>query len=174
MLTEYHDKEWGVPLHEDVRLFEFLILEGAQAGLNWLTVLKKRKNYSRAFDSFDPEKIALYSRKDTKGLLSDPGIIRNRLKIAAVITNARKFLDVQGNFDSFDNYIWQFIGGRPIKHHFRSMSQVPAKSRESDTVSKDLYRRGFKFVGTTICYAFMQAVGMVNDHTVNCFRYNQI
>jgi DNA-3-methyladenine glycosylase I len=174
LLMEYHDKEWGVPLHEDVKLFEFLILEGTQAGLNWLTVLKKRENYSRAFDSFDPAKVAQYSRRDTKRLLSDPGIIRNRLKIAATITNAQKFLDVQESFGSFDHYIWQFTRGRPIKHHFRSMIQVPAKSRESDAMSEDLYGRGFKFVGSTICYAFMQAVGMVNDHTVNCFRYKQI
>jgi len=174
LLKEYHDKEWGVPLHEDMKLFEFLILEGAQAGLNWLTVLKKRENYARAFDSFDPMKVARYSRRDTKRLLSDPGIIRNLLKITAAITNAHKFLDVQESFGSFDNYIWQFTGGRPIKHHFRSMSQVPAKSRESDAMSEALYRRGFKFVGSTICYAFMQAVGMVNDHTVNCFRYKQI
>ena len=174
LLSEYHDKEWGVPLHEDVKLFEFLILEGAQAGLNWLTVLRKRENYSCAFDSFDPVKVARYSRRDTKRLLSDPGIIRNRLKIAAAITNAQKVLDVQEKYGSFDNYIWQFTGGRPVKHHFRSMSQVPAKSRESDAMSEDLYGRGFKFVGSTICYAFMQAVGMVNDHTVNCFRYKQI
>jgi len=174
LLMEYHDKEWGVPLHEDVKLFEFRILEGAQAGLNWLTVLKKRENYSSAFDSFDPVKVARYSRRDTKRLLSDPGIIRNRLKIAAAITNAHKFLDVQESFGSFDNYIWQFTGGKPIKHHFGSMSQVPTKTRESDAMSEDLYGRGFKFVGSTICYAFMQAVGMVNDHTVNCFRYKQI
>ena len=174
LLREYHDKEWGVPLHEDVKLFEFLILEGAQAGLNWLTVLKKRENYSRAFDSFDPVKVARYSSRDTKRLLSDPGIIRNRLKIASAITNAQKFLGVQESFGSFDNYIWQFTGGKPMKHHFRSMSQVPAKSRESVAMSEGLYRRGFKFVGPTICYAFMQAVGMVNDHTVNCFRYKQI
>jgi len=174
LLMKYHDEEWGVPLHEDARLFEFLILEGAQAGLNWLTVLRKRKNYSRAFDSFDPVKVARYTRRDTKRLLSDPGIIRNRLKIAAAITNAQRFLEVQENFGSFDNYIWQFTGGRPMKHHFRSMSQIPAKSKESDAMSDDLYERGFKFVGSTICYAFMQATGMVNDHTVNCFRYKQI
>jgi len=174
LLRQYHDKEWGVPLHEDVKLFEFLILEGAQAGLNWLTVLKKRENYSRAFDSFNPAKVARYSRRDIRRLLSDPGIIRNQLKIAAAITNAQKFLGVQESFGSFDNYIWQFTGGTPMKHHFRSMSQVPTKSRESDAMSQGLYRRGFKFVGSTICYAFMQAVGMVNDHTVNCFRYKQI
>ncbi|MGA2973444.1 MAG: DNA-3-methyladenine glycosylase I [Candidatus Bathyarchaeia archaeon] len=174
LLMEYHDKEWGVPLHEDVELFEFLILEGAQAGLNWLMILKKRENYTRAFNSFDPVKVARYSRSDTKRLLSDPGIIRNRLKIAAVITNAHKFLEVRESSGSFDNYIWQFTSGKPIKHHFRSMSEIPAKSRESDAMSEDLCRRGFKFFGSTIYYAFMQAVGMVNDHTVNCFRYNKV
>jgi DNA-3-methyladenine glycosylase I len=174
LLMEYHDREWGVPVHEDAKLFEFLILEGAQAGLNWLTVLKKRKNYARAFDSFNPAKIARYSRSHTKRLLSNPGIIRNRLKISAAVTNAQKFLEVQRDFGSFDQCIWQFTDGKPIKHHFRSMLQIPAKSRESDAMSKDLYRRGFKFVGSTICYAFMQAAGMVNDHTVTCFRYKQL
>ena len=174
LLKEYHDREWGVPVHEDVKLFEFLILEGAQAGLNWLTVLKKRENYARAFESFNPAKMARYSRSDIKRLLSNPGIIRNRLKIAATVTNAQKFLEVQRNFGSFDRYIWQFTNGKSIQHHFKSMSQIPAKSRESDVMSEDLYRRGFKFVGSTICYAFMQAVGMVNDHTVTCFRYKQL
>lgn len=174
LLIEYHDKEWGVPLHDDVGLFEFLILEGAQAGLNWLTILKKRENYRKVFDSFDPAKIARYSRGDARRLLSNPGIIRNRLKIAATITNARKVLEVQKEFGSFDNYVLQFTGGNPLKHHYRSLSKIPAKSRESDAMSKDLRSRGFKFVGSTICYAFIQAVGIVNDHIVTCFRYNQI
>lgn len=174
LLMRYHDKEWGVPLHNDVKLFEFLILEGAQAGLNWLIILKKRENYRRAFNSFDPVKVAQYSRRDMRRLLSDPGIIRNRQKIAAAIVNAQKFLEVQENFGSFDNYAWQFTSGNPIRHRFRSLSQVPGKSKESDAMSEGLRRLGFKFAGSTICYAFMQAVGMVNDHTVNCFRYNQV
>ena len=174
LLTEYHDREWGVPLHDDVKLFEFLVLEGAQAGLNWLTVLKKRANYQKAFRSFDPAKIARYSNKDVNRLLADTGIIRNRLKIMAAITNARKFLEVQREFGSFDTYIWQFTGGRPIRHRFKSLSSIPAKTRISDAMSTDLQKRGFKFVGSIICYAFMQAVGMVNDHTINCFRYNQV
>jgi len=174
LLMQYHDKEWGVPLHNDVKLFEFLILEGAQAGLNWLIILKKRENYRRAFASFDPVKVATYSRSDVKRLLSDSGIIRNRQKIAAAIVNAQEFLEVQEDFGSFDNYIWQFTSGKPIVHRFRSLSYVPSKSRESDSMSEDLRKRGFKFVGSTICYAFMQAVGMVNDHTVNCSRYNQL
>jgi DNA-3-methyladenine glycosylase I len=174
LLKEYHDQEWGVPVHDDVRLFEFLVLEGAQAGLNWLTVLKKREGYVRAFDSFNPAKVAGYSRRDVSRLLSNPGIIRNRLKIVAAVTNAQKFLEVQSEFGSFDYYVWQYTHGKQMKHHFRSMSQIPAKSKQSDAMSQDLYRRGFKFVGSTICYAFMQAVGMVNDHTVNCFRYNQV
>jgi len=174
LLMQYHDKEWGVPLHNDVKLFEFLILEGAQAGLNWLIILKKRESYRRAFASFDPVKVATYSRSDVKRLLSDSGIIRNRQKIAAAIVNAQEFLEVQEDFGTFDNYIWQFTSGKPIVHRFRSLSYVPSKSRESDSMSEDLRKRGFKFVGSTICYAFMQAVGMVNDHTVNCFRYNQL
>lgn len=174
LLMRYHDNEWGVPLHNDVKLFEFLILEGAQAGLNWLIILKKRESYRRAFDSFDPVKVARYSRTDIRRLLSDPGIIRNRLKIEAAIVNARKFLEVQEDFGSFDKYIWQFTNGKPIEHHFRLLSQVPGKSRESDAMSEDLRKRGFKFVGSTICYAFIQAVGLVNDHTINCFRYNQV
>jgi DNA-3-methyladenine glycosylase I len=174
MLMRYHDKEWGVPLHNDRKLFEFLILEGAQAGLNWLIILKKRENYRRAFDSFDPAKVARYSRRDVRRLLSDPGIIRNRQKIEAAIVNAQKLLEVQENFGPFHNYIWQFTNGKPIRHRFRSLSRVPARSRESDAMSEALRARGFKFVGSTICYAFMQAVGMVNDHTVDCFRYNQV
>ena len=174
LLQEYHDKEWGRPVHDDIKLFEFLTLEGAQAGLNWLTILKKREGYRLAFDYFNPDRIAKYSSSDLKRLLADSGIIRNRLKISATITNARNFLQVQKEFGSFDKYIWQFVGGQPIKHHFRSMSSVPPKSKDSDLMSKDLQRRGFRFVGSTICYAFMQAVGMVNDHTTKCFRYNEV
>ena len=174
MLLEYHDKEWGLPVHDDVRLFEFLTLEGAQAGLNWLTILKKREGYRLAFDSFNPNKIADYSKKDVKRLLANPAIIRNRLKISATVENAQHFLQVQEEFRSFDAYLWEFVGGKPIKHHFRSLSSVPAKTKESDQLSKALQKRGFRFVGSTICYAFMQAVGMVNDHTTTCFRYNQV
>lgn len=174
LLCEYHDREWGVPVHDDVKLFEFLVLEGAQAGLSWLTILKKRKNFRVAYDGFDPTKIAKYSSSDIKRLLADPGIIRNRLKIVATITNAQKYLEAQKEFDTFNEYIWQFVDGRPIKHRFRSSAAIPAKTEESDVMSKDLQNRGFKFAGSTICYAFMQAVGMVNDHTVNCFRYNQV
>jgi DNA-3-methyladenine glycosylase I len=174
LLLDYHDKEWGLPLHNDVKLFEFLTLEGAQAGLSWLTILKKREAYRLAFDGFNPKKIAEYSNRDVKRLLVNPGIIRNRLKIAATVTNARNFLQVQKEFGSFDRYLWQFVGGEPIKHHFRSLSSVRAKTRESDILSEDLQKRGFRFVGSTICYSFMQAVGMVNDHTTRCFRYNQV
>jgi len=174
LLGEYHDKEWGAPVRDDRKLFEFLVLESAQAGLSWLTILKKRENFRLAYDGFDPTKIAKYSCGDIKRLLADPGIIRNRLKIAATITNARKFLDAQKEFGSFNRYVWQFVGGKPIKHRFRSLSAIPAKTKESDMMSKDLQGRGFKFAGSTICYAFMQAVGMVNDHTTNCFRYNQV
>ncbi len=173
LLLEYHDKEWGVQAHNDRKHFEFLILEGAQAGLSWLTILKKRHNYRRAFNSFNPAKVAEYSRADIKRLLSNPGIVRNRLKIAGAIVNARKFLEVQREFGSFDNYIWRFTDGR-VENRFRSLSDVPAKTRESDTMSKDLKKRGFKFVGSTICYAYMQAVGIVNDHTVDCFRHDQV
>src|SRR5262245_35301405 len=167
----YHDKEWGVPSHDDRKLFEFLILEGAQAGLSWETILKKRENYRKALDQFDPARIARYGPKDIKRLLNDPGIVRNRLKIEAAITNARQVLKVQDEWGSFDKYIWQFVGGNTFRNQFRSLPQVPAKTRESDAMSKDLLRRGFKFVGSTICYAFMQAVGLVNDHMVDCFRY---
>ena len=172
-MIEYHDREWGVPLHDDRKLFEFLVLEGAQAGLSWETVLNKRENYRKAFDDFEPTRIAQYTEKDIERLIADPGIIRNRLKIAAAITNAQRFLDVQKEFGSFDNYIWQFVGGRPIKNKFKSLSELPAKTKESEAMSKDLRQRGFKFVGPTICYAFMQAVGMVNDHTIYCFRYDK-
>jgi DNA-3-methyladenine glycosylase I len=170
----YHDREWGVPLHDDRALFEFLLLEGAQAGLSWETVLKKRENYRKAFDHFDARKIAGYDRAKVRKLLSDPGIIRNRLKIAAAIENARGFLAVQREFGSFDRYVWQFAGGGPGVKGFRAAAEVPARTLESDAMSKDLSRRGFKFVGPTICYAFMQAVGIVNDHTIGCFRRAQI
>ena len=170
----YHDEEWGAPVHDDRTLFEFLILEGAQAGLSWDTVLKKRENYRAAFDNFDPQKIARYGRRKIQSLMDNPGIIRNRLKIASAIKNAKAFLKVQEEFGSFDAYIWQFIGGAPIVNARRSMKQVPARTAESDAMSKDLKNRGFSFVGTTICYAFMQAVGMVNDHLISCFRYAQL
>lgn len=166
----YHDHEWGVPVHDDRRLFEMLIVEGAQAGLSWITILKKRENYRRALDDFDARKIARYDSKKVQKLLADPGIVRNRLKIESTVKNARAFLDVQKEFGSFDAYIWQFVGGRPIVSRRRSFSEIPARTAESDAMSKDLLRRGFKFVGSTICYAFMQAVGMVNDHTAGCFR----
>ena len=169
----YHDHEWGVPHHDDRALFELLILEGAQAGLSWETILRKRENYRRAFDDFDARVIADYDRRKVNELLSNPGIIRNRLKITAAIENAQAFLAVQEEFGSFDAYIWQFVKGRSIKNKWKS-PEVPTRSIESDAMSKDLKRRGFKFVGTTICYAFMQAVGMVNDHEKGCFRYKEI
>ncbi len=169
--TRYHDEEWGVPVHDDRKLFEFLLLEGAQAGLSWSTILKKRENFRVAFDNFNPSKIATYDRRKVARLLADPGIVRNRLKIAAAIQNARAFLDVQKEFGSFDTYIWGFVGRKPIINRRHSSRKVPARTRKSDAMSKDLKRRGFSFVGSTICYAFMQAVGMVNDHSVNCFRH---
>ena len=161
-------------MHDDLKLFEFLILEGAQAGLNWLIILKKRNAFRIAFEGFDPEKIASFSSTDVKRLLANKEIIRNRLKISAAVTNARQFISIQDEFDSFNDYIWQFVGGKPIKHRFRSASSIPDKSRESDRMSEDLKTRGFKFVGSTICYAFMQATGMVNDHVTNCFRYSEV
>lgn len=167
----YHDLEWGVPVHNDRKLFEMLILEGAQAGLSWITILKKRENYLRAFDNFDAKKIARYGGNKVRQLLSNDGIVRNRLKIEAAIQNARAFLAVQKEFGSFDNYIWQFIGGKPKVNRYKSLGEIPAKTSESDAMSKDLKKRGFKFVGSTICYAFMQATGMVNDHMKGCFRY---
>jgi len=173
-LIQYHDREWGVPVHKDSVLFEFLTLEGAQAGLTWQTVLNKRENYRKALHGFDPAKIALYKNKDVKRLLRDSGIIRNRLKIEATITNAKQFLAARKEFGSFDNYIWRFVGGRPIRNKFDSLSQIPPTTRESDSMSKELRGRGFRFVGPTICYAFMQAVGMVNDHTTKCFRYEEV
>ncbi len=168
----YHDAEWGVPVHDDRVLFEFLILEGSQAGLSWETILKKRENYRRLFDQFDARKIARYNDSKVRKLLADPGIVRNRLKIAATIQNAKAFLAVQQEFGSFDRYIWQFVGGVPLQNSRREMKEVPSRTLESDAMSKDLLKRGFKFVGSTICYAFMQAVGMVNDHTIDCFRYD--
>jgi DNA-3-methyladenine glycosylase I len=170
----YHDEEWGLPTHDGTTLFEFLVLEGAQAGLSWDTILKKRANYRTAFDHFDPKKIARYDRRKIQSLMNNAGIIRNRLKIASTIQNAKAFLKVQDEFGSFDAYIWQFTDGSPIVNSRRSMNQVPARTPESDTMSKDLKKRGFSFVGTTICYAFMQAVGMVNDHLTTCFRYDQL
>ena len=169
----YHDREWGVPQHDDRVLFEFLILEGAQAGLSWDTILQKRENYRAAFDGFDPLKIARYDRRKAYALLRNPGIIRNRLKIASAISNARAFLAVQNEFGSFDHYIWQFVGGKPRVNARRLSGKIPASTPESDVMSKDLKKRGFNFVGTTICYAFMQATGMVNDHSVECFRYSE-
>jgi len=173
-MVEYHDNEWGVPVHDDRKLFEFLILDGVQAGLSWALVLKKRENYRKAFDNFDAAKISKYSHGDVRRLLANKGIIRNRLKIMATISNAQQFLKIQKEFGTFDRYIWQFVGGKPVKNRFKSTSELPAKTKESDAMSEDLQRRGFKFAGSTICYAFMQAVGMVNDHTTNCFRYNEI
>jgi len=173
MIT-YHDREWGVPLYNDRKLFELLILEGAQAGLAWVTVLRKRENFRKAFHGFDAAVIARYGNKNVKHLLDDPGIIRNRLKIEATIINAKKFVEVQNELGSFHEYIWQFAGGKPIKHKFKSPSEIPSTTEESDAMSRDLRKRGFKFVGSTICYAFMQAAGMVNDHTTDCFRYKAV
>ena len=170
----YHDTEWGVPVHDDLVWFEFLILEGAQAGLSWDTILKKRERYREVLDQFDPAKVARYDARKVKQLLADPGIVRNRLKIAATIGNARAFLAVQKEFGSFDAYIWRFTGGKPINARRKSMKDVPARTAESDAMSKDLLRRGFKFVGSTICYAMMQATGMVNDHTTDCFRHKEL
>ena len=169
---EYHDREWGVPLHDDRALFEFLILEGAQAGLSWETILRKRENYRKAFDNFDPQKVARYNSRKVDQLLNNDGIIRNRLKIGAAIQNAQSYLLLQKEFGSFDTYIWNFVDGRPIKR--KRGAVVPARTAISDQLSKDLSQRGFKFVGSTICYALMQAVGMVNDHNLSCFRYSQV
>jgi DNA-3-methyladenine glycosylase I len=170
----YHDEEWGVPVHDDRVLFEFLILEGAQAGLSWNTILKKRENYRKAFDRFRPEKIARYGKQDVQRLLRNDGIVRNRLKIAAAIGNAKNFLAVQREFGSFDAYLWSFVGGAPIENRWRVLTDVPARTAESDAMSRELLRRGFKFVGSTICYAFMQATGMVNDHLITCPRHAQL
>lgn len=172
MMLEYHDTIWGVPLHDDRTLFEFLILDGAQAGLSWELILKRREGYARALDNYDIEKIANYGDKDTKRLLADPGIIRNRLKVASVITNAQAFIKLVEEEGSFDEYLWSFAGGKPIQHRLRSLKKMPTSSPESDAMSKALKKRGFKFVGTTICYAYMQSIGMFNDHLISCHRYD--
>jgi DNA-3-methyladenine glycosylase I len=174
LAIQYHDTEWGVPLHDDRGLFEFLILEGAQAGLSWDTILRKRENYRRAFDDFDPEKVVRYTDKRIAKLLQDEGIIRNRLKIASAVSNAKAFLKVQKEFGSFDKYIWAFVDGKPIKNKWKEIGQVPAKTEISDAISKDMKKRGFNFVGSTIIYAHMQATGMVNDHLTTCFRYKEV
>ncbi|MFQ5962918.1 MAG: DNA-3-methyladenine glycosylase I [Candidatus Scalinduaceae bacterium] len=174
LYIDYHDNEWGVPVHDDKKLFEFLILEGAQAGLSWETVLKKRENYRKAFNNFDPKKISRYGNKKIEALLANKGIIRNKLKITSAINNAKRFLEVQEEFGSFDTYIWQFVDGSPIINRYKSVQEIPATTKESDVMSKDLKKRGFKFVGSTICYAHMQATGMVNDHLVDCYRYKEI
>jgi DNA-3-methyladenine glycosylase I len=170
----YHDHEWGVPLHDDRRLFEFLILEGAQAGLSWITILRKRENYRAAFDGFDAARIARYGADKIESLLQDAGIVRNRLKLEAAVVNAQKFLEVQESHGSFDAFLWQFVGGKPQQNAWRSLADVPASTPASDAMSRELKRRGFKFAGTTICYALMQATGMVNDHTINCFRHAEL
>ena len=174
LYVPYHDTEWGVPLHDDRRIFEHLVLEGAQAGLSWLTILKKRDAYRRAFDGFDPRRVASYDEAEVARLLGDDGIIRNRLKIRSAVSNARAFLAVQEEFGTFDRYVWRFVGGRPRQNAWRTLEEVPARTRESDAMSKDLRSRGFKFVGSTICYAHMQATGMVNDHLVDCFRHHEV
>ncbi len=174
LMIEYHDTEWGVPLHDEQMLFEFLVLEGMQAGLSWSTILNKRQNFRAAFHNFDPHRVARYTARDVTRLLNNPGIIRNRLKIEAAINNARRFLEVQAEFGSFDAYIWRFVEGKPIRNEFKSLEELPAKTLLSDSISKDLIKRGFKFVGSTIVYAHMQATGMVNDHTVDCFRYTEV
>ncbi|MFH1589359.1 MAG: DNA-3-methyladenine glycosylase I [archaeon] len=174
LMEKYHDEEWGVPLHDDQKLFEFIILEGAQAGLSWQTILNKRENYRKVFDNFNAKKIAKYDQKKVEKLLLNPGIIRNRLKVGAAITNAKAFLEVQKEFGSFDKYMWNFVGGKPIKNKIKTIKEIPVTTKESDALSKDLKARGFKFVGSTIIYAHMQAVGMVNDHEVSCFRYKEV
>jgi DNA-3-methyladenine glycosylase I len=174
LYVSYHDNEWGMPIHEDRLLFEFLVLEGAQAGLSWLTILKKRDNYRKAFDNFEIERVAQYGQPDIDRLLLDPGIVRNRLKIASAIQNARGVLAIQAEYGSFDAYLWRYVNGRPIQNRWTCMAELPATSAASDQMSKDLKKRGFNFVGSTICYSLMQAVGMVNDHFVNCYRYTEI
>lgn len=173
LYTKYHDEEWGVLVHDDRKLFEMLILEGAQAGLSWITILKKRENYKKLFDNFDAIKISKYTEKKITELLDNPGIVRNKLKVNSTVINAKIFLKIQKEYDSFDKYIWHFVNDVPIINKFKSLNEIPAKTEISDIMSKDLKKRGFKFVGSTICYAFMQAVGMVNDHTTDCFRYKQ-
>ena len=170
----YHDTEWGVPLHDDQRLFEFLILEGAQAGLSWETILKKRDTYRAAFDDFDPARVARYTARKVERLLADPGIVRNRLKVESAVSNAKAFLDIQKEHGSFDTYVWRFVDGKPRVNTWNALGQIPASTSQSDAMSKDLKKRGFRFVGSTICYAFMQATGMVNDHATSCFRYRQV
>jgi len=174
LYISYHDKEWGVPEHDDIKLFEMLILEGAQAGLSWLTVLKRRETYRAAYDGFDPAQIAQWDQEKIESLLKDPGIIRNRLKVEAAKTNALAFLQVVKEFGSFDAFIWSFVGDNPIQNSWTTIKKIPANTPESDKMSRELKKRGFRFVGSTICYAFMQSVGMVNDHTVGCFRYNEL
>lgn len=174
LMLEYHDKEWGVPVHDDRKTFEFLVLEGAQAGLSWSTILKKRENYRRAFAGFDPKKVAAFDKRTVRKLLADPGIVRNRRKVESAVNNARAFLEVQHEFGDFDSYMWSFVGGKPIKNKWRKLQQIPVTSPEAKRMSADLLKRGFRFVGPTICYSHMQAVGMVNDHLVNCFRYSEL
>lgn len=174
LYIKYHDTEWGIPVHDDRKLFEFLLLEGFQAGLSWITILKKRSNYRRAFDQFDPQKISGYNLRKVKLLLSDKGIVRNRLKIEAALQNAKAFQVIQNEFGSFNDYVWRFIGGKSIKNAWKTQAEIPSQTSVSEAISKDLKKRGFKFVGPKICYAFMQAVGMVNDHVVDCFRYHQV
>ncbi len=174
LYCSYHDSEWGVPVHDDRLLFEFLILEGAQAGLSWITILRKREGYRRAFAGLDPETVARFGEPELLQLMADPGIVRNRLKIASTLGNARAFLDLKEEFGSFDSYLWRFVDGIPLQNAWRTLSEVPASTAVSDALSRDLKRRGFRFVGSTICYAFMQAVGMVNDHTVDCFRWEEL
>lgn len=174
LYVKYHDEEWGVPIHDDRLLFEFLVLEGMQAGLSWLTILRKRENFRTAFDHFDPREIALYNEKKIEELMQNSGIIRNRLKIEAAVQNAKTFLDVQAEFGSFDTFIWQFVEGKPMVNQWKTLKEIPARTTLSDTISKELNKRGFKFVGSTIIYAHMQATGMVNDHTIDCFRYKEV
>jgi len=174
LYVKYHDEEWGVPVHNDNKHFEMIVLDGAQAGLSWLTVLRKRENYRKAFDKFNPKKVAKYDEKKIEELLNNAGIIRNKLKVRSAVTNAQAFLKVQKEFGSFDKYIWQFVGGKTIVNKWKSLKELPATSKESDAMSKDLKQRGFKFVGSTICYAYMQAAGLVNDHIVSCFRYKEV
>ena len=173
LMLAYHDTEWGVPVHDDRKLFEFLLLDNAQAGLSWRTILHKRENYRKAFDNFDPAKIAQYNQQKITSLLNNPGIVRNRLKVASAVTNAQCFLDIQNEYGSFDTYIWQFVDGKPIRNKWKTLKDIPATSPESDAMSKALKKRGFKFVGSTICYAFMQSAGLVNDHLTCCFRYSE-
>jgi DNA-3-methyladenine glycosylase I len=171
---DYHDKEWGVPIHDDRLLFEFLVLEGAQAGLSWITILRRRDNYRKAYEGFDPATVAAFGKKKIRELLADSGIIRNRMKVESSIQNAKAYLQVQKEFGSFDQYVWQFVKGKPIVNRWKKLSEIPAKTAESEAMSKDLIKRGFRFVGPTICYAHMQATGMVNDHVLECFRYNDL